>query len=97
VRILLYCTDRGTHGERRLAWLLAELEAGERVMALVPWIHPNRLRRDEAARPVQRGTLRIPRCPTCPRDVQMGQENALRRYDALIAAGLDTLDISSIR
>ena len=97
--IAVVCTDRDTHPERQLGWLTAELHPGgsERIV-LVPWIPFAELRRvgTDRDRDTQRGgTLRIPRCPTCRRDVPMSQSTAARKYDALTAAGLHRLDISN--
>lgn len=85
------CTDRGTHPQRRLGWLLPELGDDGRTFVFVPWGTDRR-----AARVEQRGTLRPPPCPTCRRTVPMRQETAARCYDTLTAAGLPSLDISRL-
>jgi hypothetical protein len=92
VRVLLVCTDRHTHPERRLGWLLPETGAGGRVLVFVPWVVKAELVRGERAE--QRGTLRIPPCPTCRRTVPLRQQTAARRYDALTAAAVTTWDVS---
>ena len=90
--ILVVCTDLSTHPERRLGWLLEEVEETGRTIVLVPWAPKPELRSTD--RNVQRGTLRPPPCPTCRRDVPMNQPTAMRCYDALTAVGGTTLDIS---
>jgi hypothetical protein len=92
VSIPVVCTDKGTHPTRQLGWLLAERDEVGRTIVFVPWIPKSELRRTD--RDVQRGTLRPPPCPTCGRDVPMNQQTAMRRYDALTAASMTSLDVS---
>jgi hypothetical protein len=94
--IAVVCTDRGTHPEKQIGWLLAEVnDRGERDFVLVPWV-PFRALKAGVDREVQRGgTLRVPRCPVCPwRDVPISQSTAARLYDQLGVAGLNKKDIS---
>jgi hypothetical protein len=96
--IAVVCTDRDTHEERRLGWLVEEWNAdGERVFALVPWVPFGELKAGADRNPdTQRGgTLRPRKCPTCRRDVPMSQSTAARKYDERVAAGLHRLDIST--
>jgi hypothetical protein len=91
------CSGGGTHPQRVLGWLVDERDpTGGGGVALVPWVAPRELRGPD--RIIQRGTLQAP-CPwpTCKRTVPMRQETAARRYDALVAAGMSTLDVSHIR
>jgi hypothetical protein len=85
VTVLAFCTDKGTHPTRQLAWLLEEVDlAGDVTIALVPWA-PGRTIRD-VDRPTYRGrTLQVPPCPTCPRAPRLRQPRALRLYRALVA------------
>jgi hypothetical protein len=96
--IAVVCTNRGTHQEKRLGWLVEEQNAdGERVFALVPWVPFRDLKAGaDRNRDTQRGgTLRPRKCPNCRRDVPMSQSTAARKYDEHAAAGLHRLDIST--
>ena len=66
-------------------------------MELIPWAIPRALRFDPDARPTDSSpTLRVPKCPTCGRDMRMTQQTAARRYDALVQARITTFDVSLV-
>jgi hypothetical protein len=94
--IKVTCTNRGTHPERVLGWLVDERnpEDGSGEIAFVPWAAHHQFRMSD--RDTQRGTLRLLPCSgrRCRRTVRWTQASATRLVDGLIAAGRDQVDVS---
>ena len=94
--IAVVCTNRDTHPERRLGWLVDERSPENETggIAFVPWASHHQFRMGD--RDTQRGTLRLLPCSgrRCRRTVRWTQATAVRLVDGLTAAGRDRLDVS---